>query len=76
MAQLRRKLEPNPAPAAVAHHRARHGLPLPAQRGRVAPGQTKGQHLPRERLAVTGEGAGGAPVREGDGPDDAGGGLG
>ena len=28
MAQLRRKLEPESGPAALADHRARHGLPL------------------------------------------------
>src|SRR5260221_2863321 len=30
MAQLRRKLEPDPGPAALAAHRAGHGVPLPA----------------------------------------------
>ena len=35
MAQLRRKLEPDPARPALADHRAGHGLPLPAEpRGR------------------------------------------
>ncbi len=30
MAQVRRKLEPDPSPAPLLHHRARHGLPLRA----------------------------------------------
>jgi two-component system KDP operon response regulator KdpE len=65
MAQLRRKLEPDPA-------RPRWLITEPGMGYRYQPSP---EELPREGLAVTGEGAGRAAVGQGDRPDDAGRGL-
>ena len=51
MAQLRRKLEPDPARPRQLHHRAGHGLPVPA--GRCTPGRP-GECQQRRELGITG----------------------
>jgi two-component system, OmpR family, KDP operon response regulator KdpE len=72
MAQLRRKLEPDPA-------RPRWLITEPGMGYRYQPGPDNGEspapQLPGVGLAVPGEGAGRSPVGNGDRPDDAGRGL-